>query len=281
MPPEMLAQMVDGFWDMPMVAQVAFHPRQADAADETDAIKDGKIQVAEGVSIGYRLYKRPALEDGSPPMVLVFHHGNAEMSTDFEDHPALAQLHGMGCALLVVDYRGFGWSDGTPSLKSLSADADKVAEALPGLLEENGLAGAPMVLWGRSIGATNTVQLASAHGAMFKGVVIESGLMDIKGLPMVQQMSMFLPGGPGLLAQLPDPLGSLDKLPSVTLPALVIHGDQDEIVPVTQGQKCHELLKSEDKILKIFEGAGHNDVQSSHGAAYLEAFSAFIAKCKA
>jgi len=44
-------------------------------------------------------------------------------------------------------------------LKHLSPDADKVAEALPGLLAENGLAGANCLLWGRSIGATCAIQV--------------------------------------------------------------------------------------------------------------------------
>jgi len=263
-----------------MVAMIAFHPRKSEMnAAPVGEMRDGTIALADGSSLGYRLYGRPPLEDGSLPTVLVFHHGNAELATDFEGFTE--PLHALGCALLVVDYRGFGWSTGTASIKKLSPDADEVAAALPKLLEEHSLSGAPLVLWGRSIGATSTVQLAVAHGDMFKGLIVESGLMDINSLPMVQQMSFMLPGGPALLTHLPDPLGTLDKLERVTIPALVMHGDQDEIVPVSQGQECHSRITSAEKTLKIFAGAGHNNVQSSHQEEYNEAFGTFIAKCRA
>ena len=110
------------------------------------------------------------------------------------------------------------------------------------------------IVGGSLISSLVFLQLASAHGDLFKGVIIESGLMDIKGLPMVMQMSFMLPGGPDLLKNLPDPLGTLAKLKDVKLPLLVIHGDKDEIVPVTQGQACHSDSASEDKTLKIFAG---------------------------
>jgi len=274
-PPEFIA----GFWDSPMVSGIAFHPRTA-AANEapTAEIQDGTIEVAEGVALAYRMYKRPKLDDGNPPTVLVFHHGNAEMITDLEGRTQ--PLHDMGCAVLAVEYRGFAWSTGHPALKHLSADSDKVAEAIPGILEACDLAGAPCVLWGRSIGATCAVQLAAAHGDQFKGLIVESGLMDIRSLPLVQQMSFMLPGGPELLKQLPDPLGTLDKLANVVLPTLVMHGDQDEIVPVDQGHKCHDGIKAEAKTLHIFAGAGHNDVQAMHGQEYMEEMGAFLVKMR-
>ena len=167
-----------------------------------------------------------------------------------------------------------------PALRHLSHDADKVAEALPGLLEEHGLAGAPCVLWGRSIGATCAIHLAAKHGEHFKGCVIESGLMDIKSLPMVMQMSFMLPGGPALLQNLPDPLGTLGKLGEVTIPLLVIHGDHDEIVPVSQGQQCHDDAASEDKAIEIFENGDHNGLSFTFADQYNAVFQAFVAKCK-
>jgi len=123
-------------------------------------------------------------------------------------------------------------------------------------------------------------QLASKHEDLFKGVIIESGLMDIKGLPMVMQMSFMLPGGPALLQNLPDPLGTMGKLTDVKLPLLVIHGDKDEIVPCSQGQSCHDDSSSEDKTLKIFEGGDHNGIAANFAEEYEATFVSFITKFK-
>jgi len=277
-PPAMAAQFVGGFWESPMVSQIAFMARKSERAEDGSlaGIKDGAIEVGEA-SIGYRLYNGATVEGGLPT-VLVFHHGNAELASDMSH--AIDRVYGMGCALLAVDYRGFGWSTGAAALKHLSNDADKVAEALPGILAENNLTGAPCVLWGRSIGATCAVQLASAHPALFQGVIVESGLMDIKTLPMVQQMSFMLPGGPALLGELPDPLGTLGKLDTITIPALVLHGDRDEIVPVDQGRACFAGIASEDKTCKIFEGGDHNSLSAMFADEYQEEFSVFLSKFK-
>ena len=50
-----------------------------------------------------------------------------------------------------------------------------------------------------------------------------------------------MPNGHSLLSVLPDPLDTLSKLPAVTVPLLVMHGEQDNIVPVAQGLRCYEV----------------------------------------
>lgn len=280
--PPQLAPMIDTFWENPMinqmVGQFAFMPRPAEKAPEGSipGVTDGDIEVAEGVTLGYRLYNGATMAEDALPTVLVFHHGNAELAS--ENH-AIERLYGLGCALLAIDYRGFGWSTGAPNLPHLCPDADQVAGALEGILSANGLAGAKKVLWGRSIGATCAVHLAARHAGLFEGIIVESGLMDIKTLPMVAQMSMMF-GGPALLNAVADPLGTIAKLPEVSLPALVIHGSADEIVPVAQGRTCHENMTSADKTLKIFEGGDHNSLSHMFKDEYEAAFADFILKFK-
>ena len=68
--------------------QVAFMPRKAEkpADDSLPGIKDGVIEVEEGVSIGYRLYNDAVQKEGGGlPTVLVFHHGNAELAPDMPE----------------------------------------------------------------------------------------------------------------------------------------------------------------------------------------------------
>jgi len=65
-------------------------PRKCDkpAEGSVPGVKDGSIEVESGVSIGYRFYNgagKLKLEEGSPPTVLVFHHGNAELAPDMPE----------------------------------------------------------------------------------------------------------------------------------------------------------------------------------------------------
>ena len=72
-------------------------------------------------------------------------------------------------------------------LSTLLTDAEAVIPALPGVLQE--FATCPLILFGRSIGSTCAVHLATKYEDMFKGLVLESGLTKITELPMVQQLS--------------------------------------------------------------------------------------------
>ena len=66
--------------------------------------------------------------------------------------------------------------------------------------------------------------------------------------------------GGGVLEMLPEPFATLDKMAAVSCPTLVMHGDKDEIVPIQQGIECHEKCASNQKVLKRWAQAGHNDI---------------------
>ena len=68
-PPAMAQQFVSGFWDSPMVSQVAFMARKMEKADNPKGFVDGEIEVEEGISIGYRLFNDVKLEEGVQPTV--------------------------------------------------------------------------------------------------------------------------------------------------------------------------------------------------------------------
>lgn len=89
--------------------------------------------------------------------------------------------------------------------------------------------------------------------------------MELKSLPVVQSMSNMIPNGSQILSIFPDPLGSYDKLSVVTCPVLIMHSQQDEVVPFAQAQECHKRLTScKQKTLRCFPNSGHNDVISRH-----------------
>ena len=269
-------------FDSPMFCQVALHPRPATmGSSSVSGAVDGHVEVASGVRLGYRLYVPPTV--GAAPIVICKFHGNAEVAADY-DHGIAGMRAGLGpdlcVALMVVDYRAFGWSEGSLSLTKLGTDAAAVMANLPPILAQHGLGSARVVLHGRSIGsvcAAHIVGSASA-AAPLAGVIIESGLTVLTELPMVAQLTAAMPQMAMMLPMLPDPFEQLSKVSRMPaeLPLLVLHGEDDEICPVAQGQALYDSAASATKRFERWtRGArGHNDL--ANNAEYYPALRRFL-----
>merc|ERR1712217_414442 len=133
----------------------------------------------------YRLYLPPAEQDVH--VVVYNFHGNAEICTDIS--MAVDGFHQSGVALLSIDYRGFSWGSGQPSLTKLCNDADDCFRQSGAVLAAAGCKDAKRVAMGRSIGATCAVHLAAYHAAEVSGLVVDSGLMALKEIPIVEMMA--------------------------------------------------------------------------------------------
>jgi alpha-beta hydrolase superfamily lysophospholipase len=213
MDPSMLAD----FWNSPMIGQIAFPARkEAKGCNATAGTEDGEINVDGGVSVGYRLYT--GLPASQLKAVGLYFHGNAEVCTDLGY--GIDRFYSAGMAMLSVDFRGYGWSGGSPSFGALCPDADRVAAAMPAILAKAGLGALPVLLVGRSIGATAAVHLAAGAGAeqSFAGLLLEAGLMTVKDLPMLAPLTQMIPGAEMMLPMLPEPVSTMQKLTASTLP---------------------------------------------------------------
>jgi hypothetical protein len=72
---------------------------------------------------------------------------------------------------------------------------------------------------------------------------------------------------------------SLDKIPKVTCPVLIIHGDRDEIVPFAMAERLFEAAKEPKYFFRV-EGAQHNDTFIVGGERYFEIFAGFALKAR-
>eukprot|EP00931_Biecheleriopsis_adriatica_P108474 TRINITY_DN82798_c0_g1_i1.p1 TRINITY_DN82798_c0_g1~~TRINITY_DN82798_c0_g1_i1.p1 ORF type:complete len:414 (+),score=78.83 TRINITY_DN82798_c0_g1_i1:59-1300(+) len=251
---------LDALWENPMVTNIAFHPSKAEPAHlgaTSGPVRDGSFELSDGNKVSYRFYV-PS-DTASVKVVVYFFHGNAEVCTAMDDIADM--LHCNGAALLSIDYRGYAWGTGQPSLLKLCADSDQCFHASNQLLDAAGLGAAKRVAFGRSIGATCAVHLAARHASKIHGLIVDSGLMSIKQLPTVQMLApMVFASNPQMFQMLQEPFDTLGKLAAVGCPALVMHGDKDEIVPYAQATQCHEKLATPQKKLQCWEGAMHNNV---------------------
>lgn len=250
--------------DHPLVLQMLFHPRKARPYDDPPpGIHDGTIPVDEGVGLGYRLY---AHRPQSP--VMLYFHGNGEVASDY-DGLASAFLD-CGVSLLVVDYRGYGWSTGKPLGSKLFPDAEKVVDALSDVVQMAGLAATKYVLMGRSLGSACAIHAAHTRPDQFAGLIIESGFAH--GPALLSRL------GAPVLNHLPDPIGNERKMREISLPLLVIHGERDQLIPVENGQALYDASPSPRKRIVRVQGAGHNDLLLYAADRYFGAIREFVAE---
>lgn len=256
--------MPDLLIDNPFVLSMLFHPRRAQpGTSRLPDTHDGTVPTSDGTLLGYRLYKTAAQK------LIVFFHGNGEVASDYDDLAPFFQQ--TGASLLIMDYRGYGWSDGKPLGSALLPDAEASFKGLPSILAAHGVpADTALFIMGRSLGSAPAVHLAYTFPDAFKGLILDSAfahtpsLMRTLGIPTA------------LLQNIRDPFANEQKIASVQLPLLVIHGERDTLIPVEHGQRLQDASPSPKKILLRVPRAGHNDILAHSLQAYFAAIKTLL-----
>jgi pimeloyl-ACP methyl ester carboxylesterase len=259
--------------DNPEILRLVFQPNSSRFRNCKNAI-DGSYSVEEDIHIAYRYH--PSAEKKA---VFIIFHGNSENVSDYD--PSIHYFHNrLEASVLVVEFRGYGRSTGSPKLTKLLSDAEALVPELPSILAES--LDLPWILLGRSMGSSCAVHLATKYIQHFAGLVIDSGFTDLRKLPMVEIIS-----GHVRVDDLPDPFRQCDKLGSLQVPLLVLHGERDRIAPVSMGQDLHDAVPHTlDKfggpytlaVIKRFENAGHNDLMEKNSTHYFESLEMFHSK---
>ncbi len=250
--------------DHPAVNSGIFFPRPDPGYPAPPGSEDLEIDVGDGVVVAARFH--PA--DPSRPTVLHF-HGNGEIVADYDDMaPA---FHAAGASLLCADFRGYGRSTGSPSMRGLVEDAHPVLDAVLPVLADRGHAG-PLVVMGRSLGSAPAIELASSRGDDVAGLIVESGFA--RTLPLL-----------GLLGITVSFLGldhvegddNEDKMSRVEVPVLILHADGDMIVPFWHAERNLERASASSKKLVTIPGADHNTIIANGGPLYWGSIAGFLA----
>jgi alpha-beta hydrolase superfamily lysophospholipase len=250
--------------DRPEVLRVLFYPRrEEEPAFIRPSARPVAFEVEPGLAISGRLY--PA---GARAPAILFFHGNGEIAADYDD---LAPLYTrLGITVLVADYRGYGTSGGTPTASHLLTDAVAIFGQVSRVLQSCGLTPPRLYVMGRSLGSAAAVEVALRVGEQSAGLIVESGFADTFGL--LTRLGLRVVGAD----EERDGFGNVLKMCHIRTPALVIHGQSDVLIPVSDGQELYRRCAATDKRLVLIPGAGHNDLMLVGVAAYFEAIRAFV-----
>lgn len=198
--------------------------------------------------------------------VLLYFHGNGINIGANVAHAY--RFHQLGFSVLLMDYRGYGRSEGGfPTEARVYQDA---AAAWDYLVLGKQIKPSEIFLYGHSLGGAIAIDLAVKHPDA-AGLIVEGSFTSIRN--MVEHQDRFWMFPVDLL--LSQRFDSISKVRSLQMPVLFIHGTGDGIVPAAMSQQLYAAANEPKELLLIPE-AGHNDVAEVAGSQYLHAVQKFV-----
>lgn len=239
-------------------------PRSPLPLPSTLGIPDGmtvSVTTSDGVVLrGWYLPPDPVPESTEKAPAIIWFYGNMETIEGIA--PFLVRFRPQGMGLLVLDYRGYGTSEGQPSEAGVYLDAEAAWEYLQTRPE---IDSTRIGVYGRSIGSAVAMHLATERPV--RALVLDSPLSNAR--EMARRHYRFMPT---FLSRMT--LDNLGRAKRLEIPLLVFHGTEDWITPIEMGRQVAELGRAEE--LVEISGAGHNDTHYIGGDAYVARFHQFF-----
>ncbi|KAJ7675178.1 Alpha/Beta hydrolase protein [Mycena rosella] len=158
----------------------------------------------------------------APIATVIVFHGNGMDYGDLE--PVAEGFLKLGCNVLMVSYRGYVDSEGTPSEKGLRRDAQAALDHVSGDPE---LSKIPIILYGLSLGGAVATDLASRNPSAISALIIEN---TFESLPRIVRRWPYIGVFSFLCTQKWDSAAKLPRIPART-PILMLSGGWDHVVP--------------------------------------------------
>jgi len=186
------------------------------------------------------------LPEPQAPVILI-NHGNAGNI----GHRLLLVQHliNAGASVFVYDYRGFGLSSGTKSLSGLIEDAES---AFDYLTKTRQIPPSQIVVYGESVGGGPSCLIANSNAV--DGIILDSTFTSLLSIAK-QKVGVFCIY-PDFLQPYPA-FNNIAELTTKRAPLLLIHGKQDNIIPLSEAQK-NFAAAADPKTLVVLPNSSHN-----------------------
>jgi alpha-beta hydrolase superfamily lysophospholipase len=249
---------MESIFDSPQFNNNLFYPRP-DHSNPPAGTDELYIEVDAGVKVHVRRHPNPSAQ-----LSMVFFHGNGEVVSDYD---GLAHIFAdLGTELIVCDYRGYGKSDGSPTLRNVMSDAHIILDHL----KSNNLMKDKVCIMGRSLGSACAIELGSSRDDI-TCCIVESGYAD--PIPLVERRGLRIEN---TTPEEDSLFNNSQKIAKVKCPLLIMHGSHDQIIASAEAELNFKNAGSEKKILNILERVGHNDIMMASGNKYFSTLRSFI-----
>jgi hypothetical protein len=238
-----------------------FYPRRDSTPCPKNAL-DLAIPVKGDVMISCRFH----LGDRQWPWILFF-HGNGEVVSDYDEIAPF--YHQRNLNMVVADYRGYGTSGGIPTLTDLVRDAQTIFEGVQKELGEKGFVSSFWVM-GRSLGSISALELGYRYPERIKGLIIESGFCSV--VRIITHLG--IPATEMDLKRIDQEC--VEMIRKISIPVLIMHGEQDTLVPVEEAKDLFRTLGTDKKELLTIPRATHNDIMIAGSKKYFDTLQQFI-----
>jgi fermentation-respiration switch protein FrsA (DUF1100 family) len=267
-----------------------FHPRPLDADDlqepphilvklgegqyslvqATNHFFDSRGKLASKARLHGWLFKSPQAKDGNRRL-LIFNHGNSGNVTGRLQ--MVEFLVRLDFDVFVYDYRGFGESSSRPSVEGVLQDGLSAYDYACSLYTEQDI-DTPVYLYGESLGAAVTAYVG-AHRPV-DGAVLQSGFSALSAI--AREKYPHLKMYPDRLFPKPA-LDSMQWLPRVDAPVLIVHGALDAVVPIAHAHKLHGSRSQTEfeTRLEILPETAHADLLETGYLRLQDALRVFFA----
>ncbi len=222
-----------------------------------------------GRARGHRPYNRgeaknsvpvPPLNKGGLGGVVLYLHGNGSNVGANVEHAN--RFHRLGLSVFLIDYRGYGNSQGDfPSESQVYEDAQLAWDYL---VKQRGIHPSQIYIYGHSLGGAVAIDLAVRHPEA-AGLIVEGSFTSVRAMVDFQKPLFSMFPIDVLLTQRFDSISKVDRL---QMPVLFIHGTADSVVPTQMSKKLFDAAP-EPKQLYIVPDGGHNNSAQIGGAQYL------------
>jgi hypothetical protein len=227
------------------------------------ATKSGRVERIHGWWIPS---SREQQTPGAKGKVLLYLHGNGINIGANVAHAN--RFHQLGFSVLLIDYRGYGLSEGSfPTEASVYEDA---AVAWNYLVQQRQISPDRIFIYGHSLGGAVAIDLAVKHPEA-AGLIVESSFTSIREMVDLQKIYSFFP----IDLILQHRFESIQKVRSLQMPVIFFHGTLDPLIPSQMSEKLFAAAP-EPKQLILIPGARHNNVAEFAGDKYLQAVRQFI-----
>lgn len=239
--------------DHRLISERYFFPRE-NSFKNPRIIKNGNISL----SCYYRGF--PGAEK-----TIIYFHGNGETVKEYLDSPLLKLPYN----ILFAEYRGYGISNGDPSLVAMLNDVRIIIESI-NQPKEN------IILFGRSIGSIYAIHGASLYHNSIGGLIIESGIADVRERILMRVTPKEIEvANEQFDTECHKYFDHESKISSFKGKTLIMHTQHDMLVDVSNAKKLYEWANQPKKLV-LFEDGGHNSILDLNTQEYLDTVQMFI-----